>query len=154
MHDRPRNTGSAGYFTNATTTFRLWRLRQLTGHGNTGYAGYFINTDTSTKRITASMATSPAHHHVGKAIIQTGVYGEGDCANCVGVSQASGQSKRVCYGGIGHWQFWLRRICKAYQGPTATPAPTGYGVYGTITGHGNTGYAGYFINTDTSSNSN
>ena len=30
----------------------------------------------------------------------------------------------------------------------------GYGVYGTITGHGNTGYAGYFSNTDTSSNVN
>ena len=30
----------------------------------------------------------------------------------------------------------------------------GYGVYGTITGHNNTGYAGYFINTDTSSNKN
>ena len=30
----------------------------------------------------------------------------------------------------------------------------GYGVYGTITGHGNTGYAGYFINTDTSTNAN
>ena len=29
-------------------------------------------------------------------------------------------------------------------------AGTGFGVYGTITGHGNTGYAGYFINTDTS----
>ena len=31
---------------------------------------------------------------------------------------------------------------------------TGYGVYGTITGHGNTGYAGYFINTDTSTTTN
>ena len=31
---------------------------------------------------------------------------------------------------------------------------SGYGVYSTMTGHGNTGYAGYFINTDTSSNVN
>ena len=27
---------------------------------------------------------------------------------------------------------------------------SGYGVYSSMTGHGNTGYAGYFINTDTS----
>jgi hypothetical protein len=31
---------------------------------------------------------------------------------------------------------------------------TGYGIYSAITGHGNTGYAGYFTNTDTSTNAN
>jgi hypothetical protein len=31
---------------------------------------------------------------------------------------------------------------------------SGYGVYGTLTAHGNTGYAGYFKNTDTSSSNN
>ena len=31
---------------------------------------------------------------------------------------------------------------------------SGYGVYSSMTGHGNTGYAGYFINTDTSTNTN
>jgi hypothetical protein len=31
---------------------------------------------------------------------------------------------------------------------------SGYGVYSSMTGHGNTGYAGYFTNTDTSTNQN
>ena len=47
---------------------------------------------------------------------------------------------------------WHRNhgVCRRLWTQRTTGA--GYGVYGTITGHGNTGYAGYFINTDTSSN--
>jgi hypothetical protein len=35
-----------------------------------------------------------------------------------------------------------------------TTTGAGYGVYSAMTGHGNTGYAGYFVNTDTSANQN
>ena len=43
------------------------------------------------------------------------------------------------------------RRCQLFSNATTD---AGYGVYGSMTAHGNTGYAGYFINTDTSGNQN
>ena len=72
-----------------------------------------------------------------------GVVGQADCANCIGVNGTSGSGTGVsAYGGG--------------AGINASTASTGAGtgVYGSITGHDNTGYAGYFVNTDTNNASN
>ena len=63
----------------------------------------------------------------------SGVYGEGDCGNCIGVNGYSTNNIGV----LGTGGF-----AGVYALNTGT---SNYAVYGTITGHGNTGYAGYFI---------
>ena len=107
----------------------------ITGHGNTGYAGYFINTDTSSNTITASMAfvnstgTQPVAGVYGEVLITVIAarrIGVNSRNSDVGVNGISGAGR--CYGVYGNM---------------LAPA-TAYGVYGTITGHSNTGYAGYF----------
>jgi trimeric autotransporter adhesin len=120
------NTGYAGYFTN-------------TGSTNTGYAGYFVNTDTSTN---TNYGVYGLTFGTGGGN-SPGVAGENDSAGGIGVLGTGGSNVGVKgYGG--------------FQGVLGQTPSTGagYGVYGTITGHGNTGYAGYFVNTDTSSNTN
>jgi hypothetical protein len=139
------NTGYAGYFDNTATTANYGVYSSIastatgygvystiTGHGNTGYAGYFINTDTS----------SSANYGLYVSAAGSGAYGTYSTSNGIGV-WASGGTDGVYGQGGGTGVY-------GYTWSTGA----GYGVYGSITGHGNTGYAGYFTNTDTSSNSN
>jgi hypothetical protein len=135
-------TTYAGYFSDATTGSGYGVYGTITGHGNTGYAGYFVNTDTSVSVNYGVYGYVSATTTSGNSY-PTGVYGEGDCANCIGVSGSSTNDAGVYATG-------------GFAGVYAISpgAGTGYGVYGTITGHGNTGYAGYFTNTDTSTNTN
>jgi hypothetical protein len=135
------NTGYAGYFSNVTTNAGYAVYGTMTAHGNTGYAGYFINTDTSTNvnygvagyvSSTTTTGTNPA-----------GVYGEGDCSDCTGVNgYSSSGTGAVFVGGF--------RGIYAQSNSTSN----GNAVYGTMTATNNTGYAGYFINTDTSNSTN
>ena len=123
----------------------------MSAHGNTGYAGYFINTDTSSTTTNygvyglVSTATSTTSSN------SAGVYGEGDCNSCAGVvgtsiynAGVSGTGDPGVYGSSAGYAIWGNNYGTG----------NGASVYGTITGAGNTGYAGYFINTDTSSSYN
>ena len=107
------------------------------GHGNTGYAGYFVNTDTSVSVNYGVYGYVSATTTSGNSY-PTGVYGEGDCANCIGVAGSSTNDAGVYATG-------------GFAGVYAISPGTGtsYGVYGTITGANNTGYGGYFSNTAT-----
>jgi hypothetical protein len=145
------NTGAAGYFSNATTNVGYAVVGIMTAHGNTGKAGYFVNTDTSSTTTNygvyglVSTATSTTSSN------SAGVYGEGDCNSCAGVAGVSAYNAGVSgtgdpgvYGSSAGYAIWGNNYGTG----------NGAAVYGITTGHGNTGYAGYFTNTDTSSGSN
>ena len=134
------STGKVLSISDATTGSGYGVYSSMTGHLNTGFAGYFKNTDTSSNTNFGVAGYVSATTTTGNA--SSGVYGEGDCGNCIGVNGYSTNNIGV----LGTGGF-----AGVYALNTGT---SNYAVYGTITGHGNTGYAGYFINTDTSSNSN
>ena len=54
-------------------------------------------------------------------------------------------NRHLKHDALGH----QHRRCRLFHNATTN---AGYAVYGTMTAHGNTGYAGYFLNTDTSGN--
>jgi hypothetical protein len=138
------STGQVLSISDATTGSGYGIYSAMTGHGNTGYAGYFINTDTSSTTNIGVYATVSSS---GTGIVgngNVGVYGGG---LYLGVQSSSADT------GAGGAGVWGQDYGSGIYGQNTTTA-AGYGIYGTITGHGNTGYAGYFINTDTSSNTN
>ena len=130
------NTGYAGYFTN-------------TGSTNSGYAGYFINTDTS----------SSSNFGVYGIVNSTG----GNSAGVYGGTNSTGAGSGV-EGATNSTAFPAAGVFGyAVNGGNSTAAGglfnyggtgSGYGVYSQAYGHGNTGYAGYFINTDTGADAN
>ena len=133
------STGKVLSISDATTGSGYGVYSSMTGHLNTGYAGYFLNTDTSTNTnygvygIINSTTTAQS----------AGVYGEGDCASCAGVKAVSNNDFGVS--AFGGW-------AGIYTVSNGTG--TNYGIYSQETGHGNTGYAGYFLNTDTGADTN
>jgi hypothetical protein len=142
-------TTYGGYFSSATTGAGYGVYGTITGHGNTGYAGYFINTDTSATALnygiySAISSTSTTQNN-------TAVYGTAACGSCFGVSGIA--PNNVGVNGSG----WMAGSFNgSTYGVTGASSSTGlgYGVYGSENGHANTGYAGYFTNTDTSSATN
>jgi hypothetical protein len=166
LYSNTTGSGYGVYSSIASTGAGYGVYSTITGHGNTGYAGYFSNTDTSNSTnygvagITGLNTTA-----TGNAV---GVYGEGDCYNCYGGYFTSINGDGILAGGSYAGGYFVSNSYGTF-GVYATSQNTGtgygvyaqslstgagYGVYGTITGHGNTGYAGYFSNTDTSSATN
>ena len=145
------STGKVLNISDATTGSGYGVYSSMTGHGNTGYAGYFINTDTS-----ATTTNYGVYGYVSTLASSTssnsaGVYGEGDCGSCAGVTGVSANNAGVS--GSGDPGVYASSAGDAiYANNYGTG--TVYGVQSVMTGHGNTGYAGYFTNTDTSSSSN
>jgi hypothetical protein len=136
-------TGAAVYGNTLSTGVGYGVYGTITGHGNTGYAGYFTNTDTSSNLnygvygITLSTNGNSA-----------GVFGECDNLNCQGVY---GQSTNGI-GVVGNSNDWgMLGIGAIGVKGLAAGGSTNIGVEGSQSNNPNTGYAGYFANTDTAS---
>jgi hypothetical protein len=139
------NTGYAISGTNASTGIAYGEYEAMTGHGNTGYAGYFINTDTSSNQNygVAGIVNSTNYNSIG-------VYGlanatTGPATGVWGITNSTGYSAATA----GTANATTGTAIGVYGSSASTG--TSMGVYGNISGLPNTGYAGYFTNTDTAS---
>ena len=121
------STGKVLNISDATTGSGYGVYSSMTGHGNTGYAGYFINTDTSNN-------------------INYGVYGTANCTSGGSCAGVEGYSQNIGVEAVGG-----ATGVYAYTSLGSTPS---IGVWSTNAGVSNTGYAGYFVNEDTSTSSN
>lgn len=161
------STGTVLNVTNASTGTGYGVYASITGHNNTGYAGYFINTDTG--------STNPNYGGAGWALSNTnttaglssGVFGECDGANCVGLQAQSNNGSAIFANSnngtgvnaeselttdyanaiIGQ-AFGATGITLGVQGSSYSTG-AGIGIQGNEKGTANTGYGGYFSNTAT-----
>ena len=135
------STAAGGLFNYGGTGSGYGVYSQANGHGNTGYAGYFINTDTSANQnwgIYASVNGSSQN----SAAIQGSYSSNGNGVAVYGSTSSTGSAEGVRdqYGTAKHR---LRRLFQQCQHRHCLRR------HGTITGHGNTGFAGYSTNTST-----
>lgn len=150
------STGTVLSIGDATTGTGYGLYSAITGQGNIGYAGYFSNTSTTGGNY-GVYVSSASQNGTAVAGISTdssgggggmGVYGSGAGGNSYGVYGTDSGNIGVygTYTGIGS------AADAGVSGSATAAGNLASGVWGQNTGAGNTGKAGYFTNTATTTN--